>query len=104
MTQDFYYDRHGQPLRDSEAWSRLFSDPSYKRVAEDHVTDEVWVSTVWLGLNHNWGDGPPMIFETMVFGGPWDEDQWRYSTEEEALAGHRLIVAGLRAGTDPPAA
>ncbi|WP_166903861.1 hypothetical protein [Mycobacterium sp. DL440] len=38
-----------------------------------HGDDEVVVSTVWLGLNHSFtDDGPPIIFETMVFGGVHD--------------------------------
>jgi len=51
------------------------------------------VSTVWLGLDHGYGGGPPLIFETMVFGGAHDEDQWRYPTEVEALAGHAEICS-----------
>ena len=49
---------------------------------------EVKVSTVFLGLDHNWGDGPPLLFETMIFGGKHDQYQERYSTYEEAEAGH----------------
>lgn len=62
--------------------------------------DDVRVSTVWLGLNHNfWGDGPPLIFETMIFGlDVSDEEepseyQFRYATKEAALAGHDQAVA-----------
>jgi len=59
--------------------------------------DEVWgveVSTVFLGLSHQFGDGPPLIFETMIFGGPDDQEyQERYSTWEEAVAGHARAVA-----------
>lgn len=52
------------------------------------------VSTVFLGLDHNfWGDGPPVLFETMIFGGEHDQDQWRYSTYEEAEAGHAKAVS-----------
>jgi hypothetical protein len=94
-----YYDRDGQPLELRE-WSAKFEDKEYKRVALDAV-GEASVSTVWLGLNHQWGDGPPLIFETMVFGGKHDEDQWRWSTEADALAGHERIVAALRDGVDP---
>lgn len=27
------------------------------------------VSTVWLGLDHSFGHGPPVVFETLIFGG-----------------------------------
>jgi hypothetical protein len=39
-----------------------------------------------------------LIFETMIFGGPFDQSQWRYHTEAAALAGHRQLVEALRAG------
>jgi len=55
------------------------------------------VSTIWLGLNHQWGDGPPLIFETMVFGGGLDQEQERYSTESEALVGHAAMCARVQA-------
>lgn len=48
------------------------------------------LSTVWLGLDHNFMLGPPLIFETMLFSKKRKyELQWRYSTEEQARAGHR---------------
>jgi len=47
------------------------------------------VSTVFLGLDHNWGSGPPLLFETMIFGGQYDQEQWRYSTWKEAEEGHK---------------
>lgn len=53
--------------------------------------EEVRVSTIWLGLDHALGD-PPMIFETMVFGGPTDMEQHRYATLEEARVGHAGVV------------
>jgi uncharacterized protein YcaQ len=65
---------------------------------------------VWLGLDHSFGFGQPLIFETMIhsltlyphnfFGrlhlGPeWDDYQERYSTETEAVAGHEQLVRTL---------
>ena len=52
---------------------------------------ESYVSTVFLGLDHSFGCGPPMIFETMVFDGPLDGDMDRYSTLEDAKAGHNAM-------------
>lgn len=53
------------------------------------------VSTVFLGLDHGWSmvPQPPVLFETMIFGGPLDDEQWRYCTKEEAIQGHRRAVA-----------
>jgi len=55
-----------------------------------------WVSTVFLGLNHNLlRRGKPLFFETMVFPkeGNWEElDMERYSTYEEAEKGHERMI------------
>lgn len=58
------------------------------------------ISTVFLGLDHSWGQGPPQLFETMVFdlhgesGAESDIEgsMWRYSTWDEAEAGHAATV------------
>lgn len=75
--------------------------PENRRVAREVLGDEVEVSTVFLVINHQFLDGPPMLFETMIFGGPFDQYQWRYPTWDEAQAGHRRVVEALRAGNDP---
>jgi hypothetical protein len=67
------------------------------RVALDTVFFDVDVSTVFLSLNHSFTDGPPLVFETMVFGGPLDGEQDRYSTRADALAGHARMVERVRA-------
>src|SRR5215475_1779613 len=79
-----YYDRQGFPLqaehpddlRNDEGWrmsvltwAMKMQDPAYHRVAEDDFPDGTWLSTVWLGLDHSHGFGPPTIFETMYFSG-----------------------------------
>lgn len=89
-----YYDRNGEPITMDE-WVNLFT-PDYKRVAETTLPNGVYVSTVWLGLNHRYtDDGPPLIFETMAFENSdfgRDLRQDRYATEEEALKGHEEMV------------
>lgn len=94
-----YYNRKGEPIEVSE-WVRLFESDTVRHV-DVNTIDGVHVSTVFLGLNHQWGIGPPLIFETMIFGGPHDQYQERYSTEEAAFAGHDRIVTALREGKDP---
>ena len=93
-----YYDLAGNPISFDD-WVRAFEGP---RQIGDTTVGEVRVSTVWLGLDHNFfSSGPPLIFETMVFGGPHDEWCDRYSTEDEARAGHERVVAALRNGQAP---
>lgn len=99
------FDRAGKRINLRE-FGRLAGDPKYKRVAATTISDDLWVSTVWVGLDHCLGDGAPLIFETMVFG----PDSWtdlfceRYSTEAEAYAGHERVVAALRDGKLPDGA
>jgi hypothetical protein len=51
------------------------------------------VSTVFLEIDHNFSpEGPPILFETMVFGGPLDGEQERYVTWDEAVEGHKAMV------------
>ena len=89
-----YYDRQGQPVT-ARQWANRFAQPEDKRVAQTTLPDGKWVSTVWLGLNHAFTPGPPLIFETMVFPSESDMgdlDCERYSTEAEAVAGHAAMV------------
>jgi hypothetical protein len=58
--------------------------------------DDVTVSTVFLAIDHA-RSGPPMVFETMVFGGDRDGLQERCSTWVEAVAMHDRIVAVVTA-------
>lgn len=84
-------------------WGRMYAEPNARIVekTEFHVAgraEPVEVSTVFLGIDHGFGmSGPPVLFETMVFGGKLDESQWRYSTWDEAAAGHKAVVAELMA-------
>jgi hypothetical protein len=56
------------------------------------------VSTVFLGIDHNFScQGPPVLFETMIFGGELDGRQVRYCARDEALAGHAEMLAKARA-------
>lgn len=94
-----YYDQAGNPI-DLETYVAMFKD---NRVALDSVGG-VEVSTVWLGIDHRFGAGPPLIFETMVFGGEYDEHCWRYSTREQATSGHLTVRDAVAAGRDPEVA
>lgn len=88
-----YYDRQGKPIT-MQQWCALINDPTYQTVKHSRGVGKM-VSTIWLGLDHGWGSGQPVIFETMVF--PLNEHgemipeeiaSDRYCTEEEALKGH----------------
>lgn len=89
-------DRKPVAVDDTLTWGRMYERMAERRVAEDVIEQPehapVRVSTVFLGIDHNWFGGPPLLFESMVFGGPLDQEMRRYSTWDEAVAGHRLLT------------
>ena len=92
-----------------EEWSIRFEDMDYQRIAFTDLPGNRHVSTVWLGLDHSFGERLPLIFESMAFRGravniedlksnePFREelDCKRYSTEAEARTGHEAMVQHL---------
>lgn len=52
---------------------------------------QITISTVFIGLDHAFyeHEGPPVVFETMVFNGKFDGYQDRYCTWEQAERGHQ---------------
>lgn len=80
------------------AWARVFETMD-RTVAYDKLP-LARVSTVFLGLDHNFMDeGPPDIFETMIFvhpalaGSPAEDYQTRCSTWAQALEMHAKAMA-----------
>lgn len=72
-------------------WTRFMD--TVDKVGDDYIGD-IHISTVFLGMNHSSNNGPPVLFETMAFGGGPDYEgyQERYYTYEEALERHKAIV------------
>lgn len=56
------------------------------------------MSTVFLGIDHGFEFGDPVLFETMVFGavGKWKFFQKRYASFSSAERGHRLVTGSIR--------
>jgi len=87
------YNKGGQAIS-MEEWARLAAIKEYQKVSDTTLPNGVRVSTVWLGLDHSFRGGKPLIFETMVF----PPDSWselgcrRYCTEQEAKVGHEAMV------------
>jgi len=76
-------------------WAERF-ETDKRIVAQDQVGNK-WISTVFLGIDHGF-DGPPLLFETMVFEDDVAGDMWRYSTWDEAMEGHKAACAGATSG------
>jgi hypothetical protein len=102
MRTDYYrlIDRLAVPCSTRE-WALWFGHASLKerQVGFDTV-GPAEVSTVFVGINYNFfGKGPPLLFETMVFGiDPEDCGNMirRYHTWDEAQKGHAVILAVVR--------
>jgi hypothetical protein len=76
-----------------------------KKVGYDELTDingdDIRVSTVFLGLDHTmpWDkDQTPILWETMIFGGEYDQYQYRYSSYQDALEGHQKAINFINTG------
>lgn len=89
-----YYILNGKipvPVKNIGQWVMESMDRSSWGVDKTEIGD-VLVSTVFLGIDHSMSfrePCAPILFETMVFGGVYDQYQWRYETWEEAEKGHK---------------
>ena len=90
-----------------EKWAEWF-EKADRRIARDERGGVV-VSTVFLGLDYNFSDiGPPIVFETMVFGGPLHQYQDRCASYDQAMRMHAEVcerafadnITELRAASD----
>jgi hypothetical protein len=77
-------------------WSRWYHTAN-RLVAQTPVSGGM-VSTVFLGLDHNFVmDHPPLLWETMVFPDDSREDLCcqRYTSYDDAVKGHAALSARL---------
>ena len=86
------------PEPDLIAWGKWFRAAKTGLVVAKTQLGDAKVSTVFLGLDHGFDPTRPLLFETLVFGGPHDQDCERYSTWAEAEAGHAKMVAKVGGG------
>lgn len=99
MMDHWILDDDGNPIAtDAMTWARWFQDTDARQVARTVLPDGGFVSTVFLGLDHGSGEGPPVVWESLAFNaaGLSDGDTMRrYTSREAALAGHAKIVEQL---------
>lgn len=99
MLDTYILNRLGEPVVCSDLleWARwMAGNQTLARTELPRAT----VSTVFLGVDHRMGSkGPPVLWETMIFtqkgstADGLDQEQWRYTSREDALAGHSRAVA-----------
>jgi len=87
---------HTYSLCHLTTWANQFEEMSRagtRHVGSDNI-EEKFISTVWLGNNHNFYSGKPLLFETMIFNGNESIDIYceRYSTWDEAVEGHKKAI------------
>lgn len=84
-------DRQVVACADLQEWAIAWGTTS-NQIARTVVGRAV-VSTVFLGLDHSFTGGPPVLFETMIFERHRPREYMeRYCTIEEAERGHRRAV------------
>lgn len=110
----YLLDKHGDPVPVGDTWTdhvkveRLLRNQKKRTVARTHLEfrgKPIEVSTVFLAFNHQHFDGPPILWETMIFVYDYgdspvykglNERQWRYESKHDAKLGHRSVVKGVR--------
>jgi hypothetical protein len=88
----------GNPVAEPDLlrWAAWY-ETAQRKVADTRV-GEVRISTVFLGLDHQFDEGTPILWETMVFGGTLNEEQDRCGgSREQAEAMHAAMVARVEA-------
>lgn len=99
---------------DFMTWAMWFGNHDQRRVDKTDISNFPnypggdCVSTVFIGIDMNFEFESykvhvPTLFETMVFGGEFDQRMWRYATFGEAKRGHWQFVECLREGRRPEA-
>jgi hypothetical protein len=91
----YILDDNGKPQREPDfgrwlAWMQAHDEP----LAETDMAAGVRVSTRFVGFDQRRTQiGAPVLWETMIFGGPHDLHQVRYTSQAAAMRGHEKAVA-----------
>jgi hypothetical protein len=105
MTNRYILNADGKPVPEPDLmkWARWFETANRRVNRTDPAKDldelgPACVSTVFLGIDHNLdGQGPPVLWETKVFGGPLNQEADRCSgSREQAEAMHARMVERVR--------
>lgn len=94
MSKWYILDENNKPVKATsimEAADWMENNPERKAVKQENIGD-IFISTVFLGLDHAWNSDVPVLWETMIFGGEHDQYQERYTSHEDALEGHELAL------------
>lgn len=76
-------------------WSDGFARHE-SRIVDKTTIGDTSISTVFLGIDHSFGHGPALLFESMTFGGKCDGMQERCSTWQEAKRQHEAMCEAVK--------
>jgi len=101
MPYAYILNEKGEPIRESNlyTWAKwLETNWPARRVSHEKV-GRYTISTVFLGLDYSFNDGPPVLWESMVFQGDYEKvDCDRCSGgREQAEAMHAAMVDRVKA-------
>ena len=104
----YILDDYGVPVlcKNIREWGDWFQTAERRVLARETVAG-FDVSTVFLGIDHAFHGGPPVLWETMIFGPgrtmAFDGYQQRYTSRAEALKGHdeavRMVLRNVAASS-----
>ena len=82
-------------------WARWLDKNPMLRAVHQETVGEHFISTVFLGIDHSFGVGKPLWFETMVFCEGHEncelhEDMDRYNNWAQAEKGHKKMVKKVK--------
>jgi len=98
MSEYYMLDESGEPkiITDLMEWGKWMG--SANRHVADEMIGESRISTIFLGLDHAWGDSSPLVWETLVFGGRDDGEMERCGgSRKNAEEMHKRMVEKIKA-------
>ena len=94
MRGNYILDKWGRPKRCNDILQfAAWFETADRSVEYTEITRKVHVATSFLGIDHNFmNEGKPVLWETMIFGGPYNDWTKRYTSEADARKGHKEAV------------
>jgi hypothetical protein len=89
----YILDKDNKPIpSDVNEYNKWQSKNQETKCVKQEYIGDLYVSTVFLGLDHSFRSNIPLLWETMVFNGEDDIYQERYSCYEDAVEGHKRAL------------
>ena len=100
MRQFYILSDDGQQViacSDIRKWGKWYEYAN--RVVKQEEVGNMWISTIFLGIDYGWGNGAPIVWETMVFKNnlKGEEMDRCAGNREQALAMHQNMVERMQA-------